>query len=187
PRSSAPSRLGRRRAPPRLLRLVEPLRAMVAALRHRNPDDALRDVAMLLDSLTPHIDAPAVAPLACAPCGQPVSHFERGAGRQFCCAGCASVHAILAGAGLDDYYRRRDATGAVGRAATVAGRAYDELDQPEFATLYCRHLPGGQLGTELLLENVHCAACVWLVERVGTLVPGVTEARLDLSRGIVRV
>src|SRR3970282_1809519 len=38
------------------------------------------------------------------------------------------------------------------------------------------------------LEGVHCAACVWLVERLPGLVPGVLEGRLDLprSRALVR-
>jgi Cu2+-exporting ATPase len=142
---------------------------------------------MLLDSLAPLTDPSLGMLTACAHCGQPVTHVEPDAPHQFCCAGCASVFAILDGSGLDDYYRKRDEVGAAGRAATVAGRAYAELDQPEFAKLYCRHLPEGRLGTELLLENVHCAACVWLVEKVATVVPGVTEARLDLSRGILRV
>ncbi len=34
----------------------------------------------------------------------------------------------------------------------------------------------------LYLEGVHCSACVWLVERLPRLLPGVVEVRLDLPR-----
>ena len=41
--------------------------------------------------------------------------------------------------------------------------------------------------TELYLEGVHCSACVWLLEKLPRVVPGVLEARLDLGRAILRV
>ena len=47
--------------------------------------------------------------------------------------------------------------------------------------------PDGTHATELYLEGVHCAACVWLVEKLPHVVPGVIEARLDLRRSLVRV
>lgn len=127
------------------------------------------------------------AAAACAHCGLPVPCVDSDAEQQFCCAGCASVFRILKACSLDDYYRYRDYSGAEARAARTSGRGYAELDAPEFARLYCKQLGDGRLGTELFLENVHCAACVWLVEKVATVLPGVTEARLDLSRGILRV
>jgi cation transport ATPase len=39
----------------------------------------------------------------------------------------------------------------------------------------------------LYLEGVHCAACVWLVEKLPEVVPGVIESRLDMRRSLVRV
>ena len=36
--------------------------------------------------------------------------------------------------------------------------------------------------TELSLEGVHCAACVWLLERLPRMRDGAIEARVDLRR-----
>jgi Cu2+-exporting ATPase len=135
--------------------------------------------------------APANA-ASCAHCGNEVQRalFETGSERQFCCSGCRSVFAILNEAGLDAYYRHREESGATGRPALTTEKNYTELDQPEFVSLHCRRsgTPGSSLlATELYLEGVHCSACLWLVEKVSALVPGVSEARLDLSRSVLRV
>lgn len=129
-------------------------------------------------------DALAPPAVACAHCGIPVpaDALDAAAPRQFCCAGCRAVWTLLAEHGLDDYYAVRDATDAPGRPARPSGRAYAELDTESFRARGCRAITGGLLATDLVLEGVHCGACVWLVERLPALVPGVVEARLDLPR-----
>src|SRR4051794_15322543 len=106
----------------------------------------------------------------CAHCGQPVLRPDAAAVEQFCCSGCASVHALLLECGLDDYYRLRARADGTFAPAKPSNRRYAELDQPEFRALHCHRLEGGRLGTELFLENVHCAACVWLVEKASSAV-----------------
>ena len=133
--------------------------------------------------------APAPAP-ACAHCSLPVPAglVDPGAERQFCCEACRTVYAVIHGCGLERYYALREslAEGAVGPARST-GAGYEEFDDEAFARAFVRERGGGRLGAELFLEGVHCAACVWLVERLPRLVPGVGEARLDLGRSLVRV
>jgi Cu2+-exporting ATPase len=38
-----------------------------------------------------------------------------------------------------------------------------------------------------VLEGVHCSACVWLLEKLPSLLPGIVEARLDLRRATLAV
>ncbi len=123
----------------------------------------------------------------CAHCGQPVLSIVPGQDHRFCCSGCASVYAILKACRLDDYYRYRETAGAVGAPAKTSKRTYADLDEPEFIAIHCRALGDGRLGTELFLENVHCASCVWLIEKAPAALPGVSEARLDVSRDVVRL
>ena len=120
----------------------------------------------------------------CAHCGLPVppALVEAGAGRQFCCAGCRTVWSVIHEHGLDRYYGLRDDSGVRARPARVLGRSYPEFDDPHFLERYARPIPGGLYGIELYLEGVHCAACVWLVERVPRVIPGVVEVRLDIGR-----
>lgn len=67
------------------------------------------------------------------------------------------------------------------------GRSYEEFDHPAFAELYVRSTPDGLSATELYLEGVHCASCVWLVERAPLFIPGVARAELDIKRSLARI
>jgi Cu2+-exporting ATPase len=106
---------------------------------------------------------------------------------QFCCDGCRTVHAVLAQQGLTGYYGLADRLGAERQPARTTGRSYAELDSEAFADRHVRALPDGAHLVDLYLEGVHCGACVWLVEKLPQLVPGVRSARLDLRRSQVRV
>jgi P-type Cu2+ transporter len=130
------------------------------------------------------IGSPTPAAIECAHCGLPVppGRIEDDAVRQFCCAGCRTVHAVIHEHGLERYYALRASAGEAGAPARSSGRSYAELDDPGFQSRACRPTANGLLSTELYLEGVHCSACVWLVERLPQFVPGVVEARLDLPR-----
>ncbi len=123
---------------------------------------------------------------SCAHCSLPVApgDVEDGAERQFCCAGCHTAWEILHDHGLDQYYRLPERrVSAVG--ATT--RSYEEFDHPAFRELHVSGLTGGLSRVVLLLEGIHCASCVWLVERVPMLVPGVARAELDVRRSLVTI
>ena len=125
----------------------------------------------------------------CIHCGLPVPAglVDPEAEEQFCCNGCRTVYAMIHGCGLDRFYRLRDETGADPAAARTTARQYGEFDDPLFHDLYVQQHPDGTQSTELYLEGVHCAACVWLVEKLPRVAPGVIEARLDMRRSLVRV
>lgn len=127
----------------------------------------------------------AAATTACTHCGQdvPAGLVEHDAERQFCCEGCRAAFHVIQEGGLAKFYALRDQEGAAVRAVRPGrARAYAEFDDPSFQNLYCRACAGDLRSTELLLEGVHCAACVWLLEKLPNLVPGVVEARLNLRR-----
>ncbi len=129
--------------------------------------------------------------VACAHCSLPVPRgmFREGEDAQYCCESCRAVAEMIRGCGLDAFYRLREATGGTedARPASRAGRAFEELDADSFRELYCTEEPDGMRSCELQLEGVHCAACVWLVERLPELTRGVLSARLELGRALVRL
>jgi P-type Cu2+ transporter len=132
------------------------------------------------------LPAAAEAISACAHCGQPL-RGEQPSGPEesarFCCSGCRIVHDMLRQHALDAYYDQRDREPRPPDAAPAlaTGRDYAEFDDPSFLALYAQER-GDERTLELLLEGVHCAACVWLVEKLPELVPGVTQCRLDYAR-----
>ena len=124
--------------------------------------------------------------VACTHCGivVPPGIVVAGAERQFCCTACRTAYDILNANGLGAFYTFSEKRG---EAVKPSGRSYDEFDHPAFAELYVRPVEGGMATTELYLEGVHCASCVWLVERVPLLVSGVARAELDVRRSVARV
>ncbi|MEK7402337.1 MAG: heavy metal translocating P-type ATPase [Gemmatimonadota bacterium] len=131
--------------------------------------------------------APATSPdTTCAHCGLPVPAGLRDDSvvDQFCCSGCRTAYAILNEHGLGKYYsfpERREAPVA------SSGRSFEEFDHPAFAERYVREVRGGRSRIELYLEGVHCASCVWLVERVPLVITGVVRVELDVRRSLAVV
>jgi Cu2+-exporting ATPase len=129
---------------------------------------------------------PEQTPVPCGHCGLAVPAADLvGDAPFFCCSGCRSVYDIVHAAGLTGYYAYQEKGTTAAVKPRSAGRKYEELDDESFRAQHCRVEPSGDQSVELLLEGVHCSACVWLVERVGRVVPGVKSSRLDLSRNVV--
>ena len=131
--------------------------------------------------------ATAAAPTtACTHCAGPVAaaDVEPDAERQFCCAGCRTAFAIIHDHGLDQYYGLGEQRGVPVRAT---GRTFEEFDHEAFQALYVTRTPDGLASVDLYLEGVHCGSCVWLVERVPLVVPGVVRAELQVRRALAHV
>ena len=132
--------------------------------------------------------SPAAERVLCDHCGLPVPAglIEAQAEHQFCCGGCRAVFETIHACDLTAYYKLRDTAGKAAPAAVSGGR-FEAFDTPAFAKLYVRQLDENLATTDLMLEGVTCAACVWLVEKLPRLVGGVVEARLSLREATVRV
>ena len=107
------------------------------------------------------------AATGCAHCGAPAPD-----GARFCCTGCEGAHALVAGLGLDAFYRRRESADGGLRPAVAT-----------FAVDFTPHVreEKGEQAIELMVAGLTCGACVWLVEQALAAEPGVTRARVALS------
>jgi Cu2+-exporting ATPase len=134
-------------------------------------------------------DAPPATPLAaaCYHCGQPIppgielAAEVAGAPRAMCCHGCVAVAAAIVEAGLVDYYRFRTEAAPQGR--ELVPEALRELaawDHPAVARELV-HPAGGGCETALLLEDLTCAACVWLTEQRLARVDGVQAVQVNFA------
>jgi len=102
-----------------------------------------------------------------------------GAQRDFCCFACQSVCLAIYDAGLQGYYQRTPDGILLAPPPTPPKdvEMYDLEDvQQEFVTGKDedRH-------AHLLVEGIHCAACVWLIERGMMRIPGVFSANVNLA------
>lgn len=141
----------------------------------------------------PGVDAalPHRAGHACTHCSLPVPDglYRSDRQEQFCCRACESAYEVIHGCGLDAYYRLREQQDEAQAPATRTDDP-DRLsvfDTPKFNEMYVRDTEKGRCAADLILQGVHCAACVWLVEKLPRVVPGVIEARLSLRQATVRI
>ncbi|WP_158089611.1 heavy metal translocating P-type ATPase [Magnetofaba australis] len=101
--------------------------------------------------------------------------------RRFCCVGCKTAYQLIQSAGLEEFYKRRDPQQSGGRPDEENLAALAAFDDPIYQKTVVRALPDGKQRVHLLLEGIHCAACVWLNEKVLSGLPGVTSAQVNFS------
>lgn len=130
--------------------------------------------------LGPSPNAAATA-VPCAHCGLQtlVTDDAADAGDVFCCSACATAFAMIHEHGLGAYHRFAERRGA---AVRPTGRPFADFDHEAFQARYVTHDADGMAHVALALEGVHCASCVWLIERVPLLVSGVVRAELDVRQ-----
>lgn len=96
-----------------------------------------------------------------------------------CCAGCAAAVETIHGLGLGDYYCFRGeqlaSIPAAGEELTLA-----LFDLPELVAPFIE-VNGEKRTLTLSLDGVHCAACVWLIERALKEMHGVVSVSLNLT------
>ena len=135
--------------------------------------------------VTRTLERPAVTRPAAEPCAHctlpvPAGRYDPGAEHQFCCSGCRTVYEVIRQSGFQTYYQLRGEQ--AGQPAEITESGFEELDDPTFVEHHCLPGPAGTFETQLHLQGVHCAACVWLVERALAREPGVHDARLSFAR-----
>ncbi len=102
-----------------------------------------------------------------------------GVERDFCCFGCQSVSSAIFEAGLQGYYQRTPEGVLLAPPPELPKDIeiydFDEVQQ-EYTTC-----SGEIRDIHLLVEGIHCAACVWLIERGLQRTYGVHSANVNLA------
>ncbi len=125
----------------------------------------------------------------CAHCGLsvPPRLVRPGEAYQFCCNGCRQVHALVHAWGFDQFYRLASQQRGAPEPARVTNRSFDDFDDAAVQAEATDEVGADRRRTRLYLEGVHCAACVWLVEKLPAVLRGVDEVRLNLGTAVVEV
>ena len=131
--------------------------------------------------LTSPVAAPRAA-VGCFHCGEPCPD-DRFAldGRSFCCFGCQTVFSLLQESGLEQFYQLNTAPGTRIRAASVAAK-WVFLDDPAVAEKLSDYADKTRVKVTLHLPAIHCVACVWLLENLFKLHPGIGHSQVNFSR-----
>jgi P-type Cu+ transporter len=100
-------------------------------------------------------------------------------GKAFCCTGCFTVYGLLSSHHLTDYYQVQAHPGQ--RPEAAEGK-YAWLSDPLQASKLLEYQDGKLAKTTLKLPTMHCAACIWLLEQLYKIQPGILRSEVDFPR-----
>ncbi|CAA6824090.1 MAG: Lead, cadmium, zinc and mercury transporting ATPase (EC (EC; Copper-translocating P-type ATPase (EC [uncultured Sulfurovum sp.] len=103
----------------------------------------------------------------------------------FCCKGCQGVYHLLKEDGLDAFYdkMRNDTIAPPIESQNDAG----SFDLESFKQRYIKTDTDGFSRVDLVIEGIHCAACVWLNEKVINQTEGVLEVTINFSNNKAKI
>ena len=108
------------------------------------------------------------------------------AGLDFCCVGCRAVFALLTENGLGQFYDLAPNPGMrVGQSAATSSWGF--LDDPSVQRRLLDFSDERQARVTLDVPAIHCVACVWLLENLYRLGPGIGESRVHFGRREVSI
>ncbi|TLT02882.1 heavy metal translocating P-type ATPase [Aliarcobacter cibarius] len=104
----------------------------------------------------------------------------------FCCGGCQNVYHILKSENLDSFYEKLG-NKTLSAPLQVSNDDLVKFDSENFLKNYTTITKDGFTQIDLILEGIHCAACVWLNEKILYDTKGIIEANINFTTNKARV
>jgi Cu+-exporting ATPase len=104
---------------------------------------------------------------------------------RFCCKGCQGIFHLLKDEGLESFYLKMGETTLA--PPTEQFEASSNFDTPAFAERFVTRDKEGLLQVSLVIEGIHCAACVWLNEKALHKMDGVIDAHINYTNNKARI
>lgn len=98
---------------------------------------------------------------------------------KFCCLGCESAYNIINNIGLQDYYKLKTTdSGQIKPDENI-----NDIDIENFV----QQNDDGSHEITLMVQGLHCAACIWLIENILNKNPDVIKNRVNLTQKTVYI
>ena len=125
----------------------------------------------------------------CSHCKLPVPDglVDSSAEHQFCCSGCKMAYQLINSCGLDSFYSMVEHSDQTSANSAAREDGFEEFDRESFLKNFAKPLEGGLMQITLLLDGIHCAACIWLLEKLPNMLPGVLDANLNWARQSIKI
>lgn len=102
--------------------------------------------------------------------------------KSFCCAGCQTVYQLLSDHQLCQYYDLNPAPGVATPGRTPALDRFAFLDHPDIAAQLIDFRNETVAHVTFYVPGIHCSSCLWLLEHLYRLEPGVQLTRVDFLK-----
>ena len=103
------------------------------------------------------------------------------ADKSFCCRGCLTVFEILTANGLTEFYTLRESAG-VRVTTTAKDDHFKFLDEPAVRERLVDYSDARLTRVTFHIPSIHCIACVWLLENLFHLKPGIGQTQVNFPR-----
>ena len=103
----------------------------------------------------------------------------------FCCNGCQGVYHLLKDDGLDSFYEKMGNSTIA--PPVESDNNVENFDLESFKQRYIKKTPEGFSKVDLVIEGIHCAACVWLNEKILDDTEGVLEASINFTNNKAKI
>ena len=104
----------------------------------------------------------------------------------FCCRGCQTVFELLSENGLGQFYALNSAAGVRMSEQPPQG-VFKYLDEPAVRARLVEFSDGKISRVSFYLPAIHCIGCVWLLENLFRLNPGIGATRVNFPRKRVTI
>ncbi|WP_223284543.1 heavy metal translocating P-type ATPase [Hymenobacter qilianensis] len=101
--------------------------------------------------------------------------------KPFCCAGCRTVYELLDTNNLCTYYKLDERPGLKVKEVELPGR-FDYLNSESVQAQLLAFRSEERARLTLQVPQMHCTSCIWLLENLPRLNPGIVEARVQFLR-----
>ncbi|MBF6642209.1 heavy metal translocating P-type ATPase metal-binding domain-containing protein [Flavobacterium sp. J49] len=105
-------------------------------------------------------------------------------GRSFCCNGCKTVYEIFSQNDLSCYYDFQSAPGAT--PLDIKGK-YDFLANEEIVNKLLEFQERTTHIVSLYIPHIHCSSCIWILENLQRLQPGIGASQVNFPNKKVRI
>ncbi len=103
----------------------------------------------------------------------------------FCCNGCQGVYHLLKDDGLDSFYEKMG-NSSIAPPLQVESDS-SSFDMESFRQRYIKTTEEGFSSVDLVIEGIHCAACIWLNEKVLADKEGIVEASINFTNNKAKI
>lgn len=103
----------------------------------------------------------------------------------FCCNGCQGVYHILQDDGLTSFYEKIGKN--VLSKPIAIGKDSSAFDSDSFKQRYIKTTSEGFSRVDLIIEGIHCAACIWLNEKILDETDGIIEASINFTNNKAKI
>lgn len=104
--------------------------------------------------------------------------------KSFCCEGCRVVYDLLKDNNLCTYYNLNKSPGT--RINPGAGK-FEFLNNEEIKAKLIKYTDGIQSHVTFYIPKIHCSSCIWLLENLNRINPGILSSTVNFIRKEVTI